>query len=204
MRAIAIIIFSILSIQTSLCQIPTLVDTLSDDMSPGGTIEILHLYNTPLDRYEIWFVDANDLTSVFLFDSTSFQNAEVVFSPNDQWVAENIEVVSNYRTVELSKRTDGVRFREVEEAQVEKKAWEFFRTSNHLSKLPEYDHTAASIVKWSKDSKSFLVEIEGHGDMRYNDLKHYLDPWYCVFNVENLGATASPEKAKENRRAFHH
>jgi hypothetical protein len=174
------------------------VDTLADDMSPNGSIEMLHLYNQQLDRYEIWFVDANDSTNIFLFDSTSFQNAEVIFSPNDKWVAENVEVVSNYRTVCLFKRDKGVDFKEVKGAQIEKRAWSLFAKSNHLAALPMYDHTATFVVSWSEDSETLLVEIEGH-----IDLKHYLSPWYCNYNVRSLAASLNPEKAQANSHSFH-
>ena len=198
MRSLTIILFSVFSAKFSLCQIPTLVDTLADDMSPNGSIEMLHLYNQPLDRYEIWFVNINDSTNIFLFDSTSFQNAEVIFSPNDQWVAENIEIVSNYRTVVLFKRIKGVHFEEVKGAQIEKRALSLFAKSNHLAAPPTYDHTATFVVSWSENSETLLVEIEGH-----LGLNHYLSPWYCNYNVRSLNASLNPGKAQINNHAFH-
>lgn len=180
MRDAVIVLLISIPAQVSMCQIPIQVDTIADDMSPQQNIEILHLYDQPLDRYEIWFVDANDSTNVFLFDSTSFQNAVVVFSPNEQWIAENVEVVSNFRTVLLFKRNTGIQYSEVDSFKIYDKAVRFFAKVERLGRVPEFGHSIVELTQWLPNSRAFSLKLGGCDDSRGTSV----GDWTCIFNVE--------------------
>jgi hypothetical protein len=185
MRDAVIVLLISIPAQISMCQIPIQVDTIADDMSPQQSIEILHLYDQPLDRYEIWFIDANDSTNVFLFDSTSFQNAVVIFSPNEQWIAENIEVVSNFRTVLLFKRIKGVQYFGVDSSNMYDKAIAFFTKVEHLRRLPEFGHSIVELAKWLPNSQAFVLKLGGWDDPHGTAVAD----WTCLFNVESKSFT---------------
>jgi hypothetical protein len=48
------------------------------------------------------------------------------------------------------------------------------------------------------DSTSFIMSLD-----RHDDLDHYLDDWYCTFDVQTMKAYLTPEQREKNKGAVH-
>jgi hypothetical protein len=170
------------------------VDTMSVELSPKRNIMVLHINYGSIDSNKIWLVDQTDTTKIFLLDSTSFMNTELIFSPDQEWLAENIELVSNFRTIRLFRRIEGVKYSIVNDALIHEKALKLLQETEHLVWLPEFGHSYAGLISWLPNSKAFLMTINGWDD------SHGIiaNGWSCLFNVYSLKATLDLQKLNKN------
>ena len=93
MRTIIFQILCALTFQHLSAQVPSSDYFLSEEWSPQQNILVQHYYIDSLDRAEIWLIDKRDSSNVFLLDSVSWRGTSVIFSPDQAWLAENVEIV---------------------------------------------------------------------------------------------------------------
>lgn len=162
--------------------------------SPRYDILVEH-YASDDGRREIWLAPKKSPSDrVLLY--THGRYAEVLMSPDEQWLVINDYAGSDIAHVLLFKRGQGISFSEVKGAEIGQKTWRFFAGQNRLIKSPDYHHMYVEGIRWASNSKALLVSIWGHSDG-----KNYLDPWLCVFKIDSL--RASLDLRLMNRDAFH-
>jgi len=131
-------------------------------------------------EHEIWLAAKNkpsDRELLYKFE----RGADVLISPDEQWLVVNDHMTSDESEVVLFKRGQGISFAEAKGAQIGPKAWNLFAKENQLAKPPGYDHQYVEAIQWSSNSRTFLLSISGHGGE--GDGKYHLDPWFCVYDV---------------------
>lgn len=154
-----------------------------DELSPLGDIIIQQTVNGTGLR-KVWLIEKNEEKHrVLLFEHE--RNADVLFSPDENWIAINDQWGSNGSDVRLFARNGPLAYLPVKGKLVSELAWDFFRRANKIEETG-LDHAYAYAVEWSADSQSILIKLEGHGD-----INHHVDGWMCVFDVEAKQASLS-------------
>ena len=93
--------------------------------SPRGDIIVEHYENYKADDYhfrEIWLVSKDDPKQGFLLYSHG-RSAEVIFSPDENWLIINDYLGSNASDVLLFQKRNTLKYTEVKKADVFGKAW---------------------------------------------------------------------------------
>jgi hypothetical protein len=128
---------------------------------------------------EIWLSLASDpLQKELLFKHNRY--AQVIMSPDEKWIVLNNDFASNVSDPLLCKRGKGLKFDLVgKPGEIGMKIWTFFEKSNNVKAPLDYGHQYVDAVLWGSNSRTVLFCAKGH-----EDESHYLNPWFCVFNVE--------------------
>lgn len=150
-------------------------------------------------RHQIWLSPYNHRGDrVLLF--AHGRSADVIFSPNEEWLTINDYPTSDFAFVYLFKRIKkfDLQYSEVKGANVSEKVFKFFAKQNGLSKVPEMHHQYVNVLQWASDSQSFLVLVRGYGDS--GDYIHYIDNGICLFSVDTF--QPSFDFKKMNRDVF--
>jgi hypothetical protein len=200
MRIIVFQILSALIFRHLSAQIPSSDYLLSEEWSPQQNILVQHYYIDSLDRPEIWLIDKHDSSNAFLLDSISWRGTSVIFSPNQAWLAENVEIVSNFRETHLYKRTQGLHYSEVKDAHIYDKVIRLFSKSEHFSHLGEFGHAMIAVISWLPNSKDFLLTFDGWD----NDQGVTVSGWTCLFDVNSLMPTLDFNKYLRGAVKRHH
>ena len=160
------------------------------DMSPSGTILAEHFWleDVPrrlIGRQQIWLRAADGQGQpTLLFEHQRI--AEVLFSPDERWIAINDAPVSDLADVRLFRRVDALKYQEADRSQPGKKCLALLDRISRRAVSPVLDHTYINTVRWSSDSRAFLLVVRGHTSNR-NDI--VVRDWLCVFNLETLQAS---------------
>lgn len=160
-------------------------NVIKTDQSPRGDIEVVYNGNGYRFGMDVWLVDRKDTTQMFRLDSAITLGTQYFFSPNEGWIAANVEIVSNARTILLYKRVQGIRYSRVDDGDIYRKADSSFATSERFDRAPVFGHSAVTFVRWMPESKSFLLRLEG-----WDDDGIAVNNWTCFFNVETLSVSA--------------
>jgi hypothetical protein len=185
MRTIIFQILCALTFQHLSAQMPSSDFLLDEEWSPQRNILVQHYYIDSLDRPEIWLIDKHDSSNVFLLDSLSWRGTSVIFSPDQAWLVENVEIVSNFREIHLFKRIQGLHYSEVNDAHIYEKVFKLFAKTEHFHHLGEFGHARVAAATWLPDSKAFLLIFDGWD----NDQGVTVGGWTCLFDVNSLTAT---------------
>ena len=59
---------------------------------------------------DVWLVSQEDTTQKFMLDSATWKNTKFFFSPDENWIAANIERESTFRTIILFERVIGIQY----------------------------------------------------------------------------------------------
>ena len=191
---------SALIFQHLLAQMPSSDFLLDEEWSPQRNILVQHYYIDSLDRPEIWLIDKQDSSNVFLLDSTSWRGTSVIFSPNQVWLAENVEIVSNFREIHLFKRTQGLHYSEVKDVQIYKKVLKLFAKTEHFRHLGEFGHAMIAVISWLPDSKAFFLTFDGWD----NEQGVTVGDWTCLFDVNSLTPSVDFNKYLHGVIKHHH
>jgi hypothetical protein len=159
------------------------------DTSPSGKILAEHFWleqSVPqqlIGRRQIWLRDAERKSDPkLLFEHQRI--AEVLFSADDRWIAINDQPLSNLADVRGFRRVSGLDYKEIEKAHVARKCWALLDRAASRAVSKRLDHTYVYAVRWSPDSRTLLLAVQGHTG---NDIA--VKDWLCVFDVEHLKAS---------------
>jgi hypothetical protein len=153
-----------------------------DARSPSGKIIVEHSLargGNEADDHEIWLVSAEDQTKRQLL-FRHHRNAEVVFSPDENWLIINNHAGSGFSGVLLYRRKAVLDYAQV--ADLTEAAWKFFKERNGLAANP-FDHAYADALCWiSGDPPVLLIGLGGHTSGPAGVLKGSKG-WYCLYDV---------------------
>jgi hypothetical protein len=160
------------------------------DKSPSGEIVAEHYIFQPSDPRkesplrQIWLsYTKSDSPAALLFEHR--RAAKVVFSPNDKWIAIDDFFGSGSADVRIFGRISGLKYEEVENAEVTSKCWALVDRIHGKSVAKALDHHYIETVRWAPDSGALLLKAWGYvsGEpLEVND-------WLCIFDVERQEAS---------------
>ena len=170
------------------------------DQSPSGAILADHFWleNGPqrlIGRRQIWLRYANGRGQPrLLFEHERI--AEVLFSPDERWIAINDAPLSDLADVRLFRRVGDLKYQEIEKSQPGGKCWALLDRASRPAISGKLDHRYVNAIRWSPDSRALLLKVQGHGsgDISVRD-------WLCVFDVDR--EQASTELRLMNRGAVY-
>lgn len=162
-------------------------EVLSTQLSPKRDIEIQYIRDEDTRFHlNVWLIDTKDTTQRCPVDSGFFLGTKFFFSPDENWLIANIEVVSNFRTVLLYHRDNGIRYHKVDSIDIYQKTVEFLAKTGHLRRVPVFGHSMIAFEKWLPNSKAFLLSLDGWDDEHGTAVGN----WKCYFNVGSLSMSA--------------
>jgi len=153
------------------------------DKSPSGTILAEHFWleDVPrrlIGRQQIWLRSADGQGQpTRLFEHQRI--ADILFSPDERWIAINDAPVSDLADVRLFRRVDALKYQEADNIQPGRTCVALLDRINKRALSPVLDHTYIGTVRWSSDSRALLLVVRGHNA---NDV--VVSDWLCVFNLE--------------------
>jgi hypothetical protein len=160
------------------------------DKSPSGTLLaeqfIFEASNPRFDvpRREIWLRDTQGKSAPsLLFEH--FRQAEVLFSPNDRWIAISDYWGSGSAEVRLFQKTSGLKYPENKKAEPTKKCWALLDRTVGRPVSKQLDHSYMRAIQWAGDSRAVLLAAWGHLSGEPLEVRD----WLCVFDVERLEAS---------------
>lgn len=124
------------------------------------------------------------------------RSIDVIFSPNDQWIAVNDAFGSTDTIARVFRRSENFKFVESKKGLVDDAAWRLVRTLYRAPVPSGLTHRYSEIVAFSADSTKVLVKLHGH-----EDGDTYVDDWFCVVNL--LSEQASLDLSAFDRPAVH-
>ena len=151
------------------------------------------------DKCEIWLSLRSDPSKKELLIS-HWRIAEVLMSDDEKWIIINNKFASDNSVPMLCRHAKGIDYkfvRDIADVSIGKRAWQFFEKEHHLKVPLDYGHEYVDAIRWGSNSHTVLLQIQGH-----EDESHYLDPWFCVLNVETLALTLDLREL--NMGAFPH
>ena len=157
------------------------IEVLDTELSPKGDIELQYADDDSCICLDVWLVSQEDTTQKFMLDSATVLGTKYFFSPDENWIAANFEVVSDFRTIILFKRIKGIQYSAIKNVEIYEKALKFLTKTEHLRQVPRLDHSIAQLIRWLPSSKSFLLSIGGWDDEHGVGVKN----WTCLFNVNS-------------------
>ena len=163
------------------------------EVSPSKKIIVSYYRSDNQEGNQIWLMTGGDKhkKSKLLYEFN--RDAEVIFSPDEKWLLINDRAGSNIFEVLLLKRHGAADYREVKDAEVTGKAWALFTRENALPKKTSLFHSYIEGIRWSADSKAFLLVLWGH-----TDENHYLDEWFCVYDLNKFQPSMNLEFMNRN------
>jgi hypothetical protein len=127
------------------------------------------------------------------------RDADVLFSPDENWIAVNDFVGSNYFEIVLYKRAPTGRYEKSKDGDPTGSAWALFKSKYDLPHVTEdLFHVYSAVKEWSPDSRSFVIVLWGHSDS-----DHHVDDWLCTFDLQTMKAYLAPEQKEKNKGAVH-
>jgi hypothetical protein len=159
------------------------------ETSPLGDIIVEHYYNLEaqdvMATRQIWLVSKSNPKIRYLLYKHG-RSADVLFSPDQNWLVINDFLGSNVSTVLLYKKKDELQYAEVKDAAIDGKAISLFARDNKLREPLRFAHSYVKVVRWADDSKAFLLILEGSLENTPKDNLLFFDPWMCVFDLTNF------------------
>jgi hypothetical protein len=162
------------------------------DKSPSGKIIAEHFIFESRDaRWEaplrqIWLRDAAaKIPPSLLFEH--HRGAGILFSPNEKWIAISDNPVNDFADVRLFRRSDGLRYEELEKADAANKCWALFDRTARRSISDKFDHRYVQAIRWAPDSRAVLLIAQGYRSGE--EQKFHADDWRCVFDIDRLAAS---------------
>lgn len=129
------------------------------------------------DTRRIWLVSAADPTKRELL-FTHYRTADVVFSPDEEWLVSNHHAGSSEAYALLYRRNGGLHYEMT--TDVGEAAWAFFCKQNGLGSDTGFDHNYVDCVQWLRGRPgTFLLTLRGHADSR-----NYTSDWRCIYDTK--------------------
>ena len=162
------------------------IEVLDSELSPKGDIELQYADNDSCVCMDVWLVSQEDTTQKFMLDSATTKGTKYFFSPDENWIAANIERESTFRTIILFQRIKGIQYFQVKKADIYEKAIQFITATEHLYHAPECGHCIAELIRWLPDSKAFVLRIAVWDDAHSVGVSN----WTCLFNLKSLSISS--------------
>jgi hypothetical protein len=160
---------------------------LGTQLSPKHDLEIRYIRDEDTWYHlNVWMINKDDTTQRCVVDSGFFLGTKFFFSPDENWLTANVEVVSNFRTVFLYHRIKGIEYHKVDTVDLYQKAIEFFARKAHIKRVSVFGHGSIAFEKWLPNSKAFLLSLDGWDDENGTAVGN----WTCYFNVDSLSVSA--------------
>ena len=154
------------------------------EISPRRDIIVEHYINSKTYEREVWLAPADkEADRVLLYKHG--RSVDIIFSPDEQWLVINNFLGSNEAYPVLFKRQSGVGYNEVDHS-ISEKVWRLVAKDYPIVLSQEFGHQYVEALRWSNDSKVFLVAAFGHLD---STERQSLDPWLCIFKVDGFNLT---------------
>jgi hypothetical protein len=162
------------------------------ERSPSGKIIVEHYENYKADDYhfrEVWLVSKDNPKDRYLL-FTHGRSVEVIFAPNEELLVINDYLGSNASDIRLYRKTEGIKFAEIENAMVHKKAWGLLIKDYPVLTKLDFGHSYIKADMWSGNSDSILLSLWGHADTAYKG-KYYslVESWHCIFDLKTLSVS---------------
>jgi len=109
--------------------------------------------------------------------------------------------VSNLSDVHLFKRAKGIRYTEIQDTNIKDKVWRLFSKEHPFVKNINFGHLYIKAELWSGNSDALLIALWGHADTVFKGKYYVIDPWRCVFDINNL--SVSMDLGLMNRKSLH-
>jgi len=167
--------------------------------------DVMHSWASPLGnlRAEAIFKDADSNRTIYLFKPskplerhilcTFERDAQVIFSPDNSWIAVNDKAGSSESYIRLFQRAKGLEYIE-SKIRADIASWDLLARHHKVPYPKELIHSYARVIQWASDSSALLIELSGH-----NDLSAHVDNWLCVFDLKQQ--SVSLNLASFNRSA---
>jgi hypothetical protein len=164
--------------------------------SPSGKIR--YILQGKEDSKQL-FLYSNDQPTekVALCETPGWGNLLVSFSPNEQWLVVQDGGASLGLYLRLFHKRDGVKYEEVEDANVDGKTELAALKENGLPAMEILEHRYVHVLPWSADSTKFMVELSGRGQSGARRIR--ITDWIGIYDV-TTGAI-STDLAQMNRGA---
>ena len=133
-------------------------------------------FTTPHANRKIYLIEPSKPESTEVLCEFE-RDAEIIFSPDDSWIALNDFVGSSESTIRLFKRVSGLKYQE-SKIHPDSKSWDLLSHYHRVPYPKTLIHSYAQVVQWAADSSAVLICLSGH-----NDIKSHVDNWLCVFDL---------------------
>ena len=146
---------------------------------------------------EIWlWPKGHKNKAVRLCETCAWGNMSLTFSPDNYWIIVQDGGGSLGVSLRLFRRSKGVTFHEVKEANIDGKAERLALKQNGLRESDDFlDHRYVLLLSWSKDSRMITVELSGRGRDAKHDVE--IEGWKGIYDLAKNDFTA--ELQKKNR-----
>ena len=170
---------------------------ISSGLFAGEQGELMKAWDSPslTLRAEAYFQNNERDRTIYLFEPGKPQervilckfnrDAELLFSPDESWIALNDVIGSIVSEIRLFKRIKGLNYSE-SNIHADALSWKLLERLHKIPRKVDLMHTYARVIKWSSDSSSFLVALSGH-----TDINLHVDEWVCVFDLRTKRASLS-------------
>ncbi|GEM_PF-3394927 len=162
------------------------------DQSPSGKIIAEHFIFEPRDPRreaplrQIWLRDIQGkISPSLLFEH--HRGAKILFSPDERWIVVNDNPTSDFADVRLFRRSEGLSYHELNNAEAGKKCWALFDRISRRSISDKFDHRYVQAIRWAPDSRAVLLVARGY--LSGEEQQFYTDDWRCIFDVDRLEAS---------------
>jgi hypothetical protein len=135
--------------------------------------------------------------AVELCETHGWGNLSIHFSPDDSWLIVQDGGGSLGISLRLFKREKGLRFKELEEADINGKVERAALVDAGAFSKDPLDHLYASVLGWSADSRTVLVRVAGSGSR--NNRQVAVEGWTGVYDLAS--GAISLDLKKFNRQA---
>jgi hypothetical protein len=168
------------------------------ETSPRGDIVVEHYFNKKNYEREVWLAPVNEASKRVLLYKHG-RSVSILFSPDEQWLVINDFPTSTDGAPFLFKRGRGLNYRPIENVNIAEKVWQFVGKYYPIVLTQDFGHQYVEALRWSYDSKAFLVAAFGHTDSP--EISESLAPWLSVFIIDGFRVTLDLNLM--NRGALH-
>ncbi len=147
----------------------------AETYSPKNDVLIEHCFERD-GAAQVWLVSTSDPAKRRLLFS-HHRHAEVLFSPDENWLVINDHYASNESRLFLYRQRAPLDYERV--ADLTDAAWQFFDQRNDRKTGNGFDHSYVDAIRWGDDDPpTLLLYLRGHSDSRNNTRD-----WYCLYDI---------------------
>jgi hypothetical protein len=160
------------------------MELVRQELSPRKDIHVEHYVNAKTYDREVWLAPVSkEADRVLLYKHG--RSVDILFSPDEQWLIVNDFLGSNQAEPILFKHRRSVEYTGVDNS-IGEKVWQLVGKDYPIVLSQDFGHQYVEALRWSNDSKAFLLAAYGHLD---DTDRQSLDPWLCVFKVADFSLT---------------
>ena len=127
------------------------------------------------------------------------RDADVLFSPDENWIAVNDWIGSNVSEIILFKKVTDFRYVRMKDIDPGTTAWILLEKEASIKGTPSsLTHAYSEVKKWAGSSTSFILALNGRTDENYE-----ITDWFCTFDLQTMKACLTPKQREKNKGAVH-